>query len=246
MKRIAVVCLFPLLAIVPMTALADEPALLVKMQLFRLLTTHITITGMTEVVSDPKAGYMLTQSGKIELDDKTIEMTPEMWRWNSAEIPFRIGIKIQPDDKLLLLSTPCLITQSGEDADMIVGCGPAEYFVPKGGGLYELKTTSSETEITCRVNPTLQADGKVLLYTKLGHNAILKREPLEGTYLDVGKPIFDTWEQSFKVTIEQDKDYCVLFSDHKNSLVVRLRVSDCKPEKIAEAQPEQPAESERK
>ena len=246
MKKIAVVCLFPLLAVVPMTALADEPSLLVKMQLFRLLTEHITITGMTEVVSDPKAGYMLTQSGKIELDDKALEMTPEMWRWNGADIPFEIGTKIQPDDKLLLLLTPCLTTQSGEDANIVIGCGPVEYFVPKGGGLYELKISSLETELTCKVNPTRQADGKVLFYAKLGHNAVLKREPLEGAYLDVGKPIFDTWEQSFKVTIEQDKDYCVLFSDHKNSLVVRLRVSDFKPEETAEAQPKQPAESERK
>lgn len=166
---------------------------------------------------------------KLTVDDKG-------WHWDPPVRRTEESGKAPSNDKVMLITSPKLVLNSGETAAISLGSDQAlEYFAAKGQGLYELKKMQTPAiGLSIKTLAQKESNGRIHLENMTITSRLVEtRKPLEGTTLNVGEPVVSIREYKADIHLKPAKDYgfILLTSDGQGMLLVRLRVENMPAEK---------------
>ena len=147
------------------------------------------------------------------------------WTWDGqTEPPSRSGFP-----SVSLISAPKVLNHIGSSFSIMFGpSNPSEYFERLPNGLFKLVKQNLDTgiKIGSGVVEVAQSGRLILHDLEVSVGTIDQREPIEGTSLDVGKPIPAT--RSFKktISIKPDVYYGISFYfDKYGTVLLQLRMT---------------------
>jgi len=104
-----------------------------------------------------------------------------------------------------ILSTPTIITMSGQEAVIRVSEKPTQYFVKQSDGSFQLRQMDPQHEPGLGLTVTVTSEdsnGFVIFKAKIEFSAIRKRVEIPGVALDVGPPIVSSHTQQFTYALK--------------------------------------------
>jgi len=212
---------------------SDQPTsgyIVIKLNVCRI---HGDIEGETSLTDNIRVGItadkMEVQKGGCtfftvpNLTVGGVKLTSEngRWSWDGKEKPPR-------DSRVELLTSPKVAVSPPNGFEIAIGSPqPIEYFERRPDGLFELKTVQEDIGLRLKsANVERGADGRIVLQgfsIRLGF--VQKREPVEGTSLDVGRPVVKTQVIDSTLAVKPDQDYGMLLSsDGYGSVIMQFRV----------------------
>lgn len=212
----------------PRPAAAAEPeAVRITAQFFRILGNVSGDTSLTDNIwagavpkPEEEKEFAFFTIAKLTLADHRLIVDDKGWHWEDKQLLFGGGV--------LLIASPTILTLLGKEVEISVSSDQAlEYFIPKGGPLYELKKIQKPMGLGLKV--TVEKDTADRVHLKdltIFSRLVETRKPLEGTTLNVGEPVVKSKEHKADLHLKLSKDYGfqLLMNDGQGFLLGRLRV----------------------
>lgn len=240
MKRLRCILIIIILflQIIPAAIAAKQEAILLKCQIFRVMTN---ISGDTTLQEDiwadedspkvelKKAMSFLT-AAKLTLGDNNFEVNDKGWFWNGKVIDFGPSEESSlPEDQIKIISSTNMMTNSGEMATIEISSKQKiQYFEKQEDGLFKLKEFEEPTQLRIE-SKAEKIDEKMIRISdlKFSLRLIKDREPIEGVNLPVGRPIIQSRDYTMNFKVVPGKDYGIIFhpGDGQGVLIIRLQAN---------------------
>jgi len=199
--------------------------------------TNITGNGLTSQTLPGIEGWF--QIMHVKLDEVELAMEGPTLTWNG---------KPAPDyPRILLLSSPKIVTQEGEKASVGIGSeNRLQYMVRKDDNLFELHSLDADSEpevlgVVIRLLPKRAKGAADLLDCDLTfrYTWVKEREKIEGVDLDVGKPVIGRQAAEGSVQLRLGEWSCYRTSVNSEGTIFLFVRAVERPEEAAAVPPQE-------
>lgn len=154
----------------------------------------------------------LFDEGEYRFGSDRLEIEEDGCYWNDRKIPYEEELAIPlPDRYIRRIFSPVVNLKENELSTIKISTQQTfEYLERRPDGLFEVRTVDLPTGVDLTVRAKERDDKAVLDVMNIVIHAVTEREAVEGTSLEVGKPVLKNSEYRLSLKVKFNRTYGIL------------------------------------